>query len=168
MKLFVANTTKQIQEIQYRVPENPKIIVETIPVGQQRRVFKEDATKGEIDAIIRQLEIYGAIRVVDRPRDFNGLVYSIDKPVPSDTMETVVGHNDDVLEQRGFDLRQAAAVAVASDAGIQDGRGLNQLEVSIREENKPGDAPDADKMNQTTSVMRDGEKPTSRGRGKRK
>lgn len=159
MKLFVANTTRQNQQFHYRVPEVPKIMIAEIPIGSQVRIYKDDASSQDVNSIITQLESYGAVNAdsIRGLKSFAGLCYSVDKPVASDAIVRVIDRNDEVLEARGYETRQQAAVAVnnrlAEDGDLRDG-----VSVQFQEEGKRGEDR-ADKMDQTIIVSRDANAP---------
>lgn len=150
MKIYVANTTKQVQQFHFRVVENPRLMMNEIPIGSQIRLYKDDASPREIDSLIYQLENYGAVRAdsVQQTKQFIGLCYSVDKPVRDVTIMLAVNHNDDVLQERGYEIRKQAAVAV-NDALSKVGD-LKGTTVSFKEETKVGE--DAPTLNETIEV----------------
>lgn len=110
--LFVANTSNKHNEFVFRLPERTQSITRYIPAGKQMQVL-EDATKEEVDAVIKQHEVYGLVHQsqIKNACKFAGTVYSIDKPVTVDAMEMAMEKNNDILLEEGQKLREIAAVA---------------------------------------------------------
>lgn len=161
MKIFVANTTKQNQSFHYRLPENQRLLVLNIPIGRQEPISRNELSTPEADAIIHQLRAYGAVRQdeVDRTKPFVGLCFSIDKPVKDTIIERVVGHNDDVLTERGAEIRKQAAVAI--NEALDGGRGdVTGTTVSMKEEVNAG----ATGLDETIAVVREGASPPPKRR----
>ena len=145
MRLYIANATKQNFDFMYRMPEVSGIRVQTIPIGGQIQITGELSTL-QVDSIIAQHAKYGMVSVdeIDRSRNFTGLCYSIDKQIPVAKIMTAVRLNTAVLQNRGKQMRQEAAVAennriertlIENDIpGV-----LNKLEVSVVEEKDRAD-----------------------------
>ena len=133
MKMYVANTTHQVQDFQYRLPDSLKIYKQEIRIGGQIAV-PGDITRNDVDFIVNQHAMYGLVDVkeIDRTRNFFGLCYSIDKPVDVERVKYAIIHNNEVLVERGKDLRKEAAVAVNNAIEEQTG-GLNSLQMDIEE-----------------------------------
>ena len=153
MKLYIANLTHQRQDFQYRLPEDGKIRKQTIEIGEQIQI-SGDLNTPEIDAIIEQHAIYGLINVtdIDRTKAFAGTCYSVGKPVNMERVRYAILHNQEVLEERGRDLRKEAAVAANNSIEEQTQGGLKALELSV-EELPTKDKPDGD-INEKIRVTR--------------
>lgn len=144
MKLFVANCTKQVHDFVYRLPEKGTRL-QRIEIGSQIQVAG-DLSQPEIDAIVDHHARYGMRSVADVKKmktEFVGLCYSVDKPVSRENMEIALQRNDDVLIDRGQQLRKQAAVATSA-AIMQDGnqQNLKGFETSITEVRKDGGEPE--------------------------
>lgn len=168
MRLWVANTTKKNVEFHYRLPEQPRPFVAHVPIGSQVPVHSGDLNSPMIDALIEQLRRYGAVPAeeVDRTREFIGLCYSVDTPVQAKRIQSAVEHNDDVLTERGQEIRTEAAVAIHEglSQAANNPRDLAETTVEVREEAKRGETP---RVDQTVHVSRDsGEAKPKRGRRK--
>ena len=139
MKLYIANCTQQAQDFVYRTPEMPSARTQRIEIGSQTQI-SGDLSTPQIDAIIEQHRKYGLVRVeeIDRTKPFIGIRASIDKPVPIDKIREAVHHNNEVLQERGRQIRQEAAVVVNNSWEEQTGNQLSKLEMSFVEEDKPG------------------------------
>jgi hypothetical protein len=165
MKLFIANCTRQQQGVYYRIPESPTPRHQMIDIGRQITV-SGDLNTPQIDAIIGQLRKYGLVHVdeIDKTKAFAGLCYSVDKPIKVDQIMRGVAHNDEVLDERGQQIRKEAAVAVnnALEQTLQGKADVNKLDVSIEEvAGKDGKSND---FAENLRVTRE-EAPTSPARG---
>jgi hypothetical protein len=83
-----------------------------ISAGQQIQIFG-DMQPEEVKSIIEQHEQYGFIEAsrIKGQRDFVGLCYSVDAPVKLDYIKLAFDLNDKVLDERGQEIRKAAAIA---------------------------------------------------------
>jgi hypothetical protein len=145
-ELYVGNVSKQIQMFAYRTPERPGIVTQTIPIGGQIRVApngtKTDLSTPELDAIIEQHRSYGLTPVDEldalRNHPFNGLIYSIGKPITAERLHKGMQRKEEALKTMGQRIRQEAALAVNSQIEEQIGAPLRQLEMSFTEEEPRG------------------------------
>ena len=137
-KMFIANTTQQVQDFQYRLPENPKIVKQTIPIGGQIQI-PGDLTVHDIEAIIEQHSPYGMVAVseIDRTKPFIGVCYSLDKAVTVNKIMSAIEHNGAVLDARGREIRKEAAVSV-NNAIEEQSRDFRALDIGITEVRKEG------------------------------
>lgn len=123
-RLFVANCTRQVQEVYYRLDFNADGAPEpnarfqpakrqTIPPGRQI-VLGGDLHIKQIEDIVDQLAKYGAVGTLDVPRlkKVAPYVCNVDKSVPVDVIRNVMTVNAGVLTQQGRDRRKKAAIAV--------------------------------------------------------
>lgn len=122
MKFYVANVTKQHYVFTYRVPERAQPCTQLIPVGEQICLAPNgsdtDLSQLEIDMILKQYEKYGIADVngIDHAKGpFNGICYSIGKPISVEKMRKAMLKSDQVLDKLGKQIRQEAAVAAHSD-----------------------------------------------------
>jgi len=141
-KLYILNCTRQVQEFWYRLPENPKLLHQFIPVGGQIQIAGDLSTK-DIEAIREQHAKYGMVAYseIDRTRPFIGYCYQVDKRFTdiASALQRGFAHNDRVLEDRGQQLREEAAIAI--NQSIEDQRAparLTELEVTVEEEGDDG------------------------------
>lgn len=163
-KVFVANTTQQVQEFSYRMLESPKVIMQRIPIGQQVQLPGDGWQPEDIEYLEKQHRRYGMVPVseIDRTKAFIGVCYSIDKPVQIEAIRRALVANLEVLEERGKRNREAAAVATAQQI-TEATPTLRRLEMSIEEEGQAG------QMAEGVRVVRDGEAPgAGEGRQPRK
>lgn len=135
--MYIANCTNQNIDFQYRLPENPKVIKQTIPIGQQIRI-PGDLSTPDVEAVIRQHAKYGLVAVseIDRSRNFIGVCYQLDKPIQVDKLAKAIDHNYKVLDAIGKTIREEAAVVIENtiaDSIPQRLGRLNELEIEIEE-----------------------------------
>lgn len=143
-KLFIANCTKQVQEIHYKIPENSKTFVQKINIGEQILVYRE-ASREDLEAVVKQLSRYGLkdAKEAYKSKGFTGLCFSFDDPVKIDQILEVMEKNDNALDERSQEMRKNAAIA--TNNGIEEGleqqggkTKLKKLSQSIQEVEKPG------------------------------
>lgn len=160
-KLYIANLTRQNYEIHYRLPNDPRKqpYAKLIPRGGQG-VLNHELSAFEISKIIEGQEKYGLIDVkdIDRTKAFTGVCYSIDKEISAAAIEKGIYHNDEVLGQRGQEIREHAAIAInAAMEQTLDEQELNvkvkSLEIEVSEVS--GSYEDGDRLEQTINVTRD-------------
>lgn len=101
-KLFIANLTKQHFDFLYRVPENTKLLSESIGAGKQIALSGE-FTRDVIDLIVEQHLEYGLRAASEVYSNANKdikvpLAYSIDKPVDIDKLLHGITANDDFAQ----------------------------------------------------------------------
>lgn len=128
MQMFIGNATRQIFDFAYRLPEVSGMRSQSIPIGSQVMV-SGDLQQTDIDHILYQHERYGLIPS-DRIKDskaFNGICYSVGKPISVGNLIMAMEHNQEVLREFGANMRREAAVAAS---GILE----NNLEESGRPE----------------------------------
>ena len=112
-KMYVANLTRQAQDFIYRLPETRKSTFQQIPVGGQV-LLSGDLTTKDIEAVIQQHAPYGMVPAAEvaKRREFNGLCFALDRPVPIEALRRGLEANRAVLDARGVELRRQAAIAV--------------------------------------------------------
>ena len=143
MKVFLANTTRQVQDFVWRSIGGQQLHRMQIDVGQQVQMPNDWQTE-DIAYLEAQHRRYGLVRVdeIDRTKDFIGICFSIDKPIPVARIRYALTANEQVLQERGRLLRQQAAVAVAQQVQeAHPGSGLTNLEMTIQEERDDGGTP---------------------------
>jgi|SRR5580765_1190204 len=155
MRLYIGNCTQQIVELPYRVIESAGVRFQKIGIGQQTPI-SGDLNQPQVDYIIEQLSKYGLMEFseVKSTRGHVGLVYSVDKPIPSITLEYGMRQNKNVLINKGKETRKLAAVAInnAIETNLAENElaNLDKLEVSIVEEDNPrGNTVDEDTGSRT-------------------
>ncbi len=113
--VHVANTTQQYRVLSYKLPENPKVMEQTIPPGGQVMLRGRPGGFGseDVKAFVEQTEKYGLIlsdEVGKRP-GMIGLVYSLDRPIRREKLIQQIRQNEAVMIARGKEARSAAAIA---------------------------------------------------------
>lgn len=154
--LYVANTTKQHQQYLFWAKGVNKIIDRRIRAGQQAILWQGDTNV--LDKIITQLEPYGLIPAKDVPRTkpFIGCCYALDAPIDMEKLQLAFEHNNDVLTQRGYEIRKAAAIAV--DGSMDEANPLYRgaLELEVTEVPFPGH--ENTSVNESVEVVRPGQR----------
>ena len=113
--LYIANTTKQNLRHFYRVFEHAQSRFVDIPSGTQVPLGA-NWTKEQTDAVIQNLERYGARRASEAGRKmekFHGILYSVDKPV--NESQIILGHENVVEMQKRRSADEAIKGAKAMD-----------------------------------------------------
>lgn len=169
--LFIGNVSKQIHMFAYRSLERPGIVTQPIPIGGQIRVSPmgsdKELTTPEIDYVIEQHTRYGMVKVeeLDSNRHpFNGLCYSIGKPISVEKLRKAMKKAEDSLNVLGKQMRKEAALAVSSQIENQIGAPLKNFEMSFAEEEpRGGYTDDTDHLAEGVRVTRE-ELPNVEGR----
>jgi hypothetical protein len=140
VKLYIANTTTQNWEINYRLPERDRPSVRKVPAGQQLILVANGSTP-EVDMIIEHLRKYGGRDVSEVPkvRTFIGIVYSVDKPIDPERMMVAHEQNLVALIKQGEEIRKEAAVAIDEKLQEQTEGRAKLMDTSIIEVVKPGE-----------------------------
>jgi hypothetical protein len=142
MSLFISNTSKNHQEVNFRIPGNNRHFTVKIAPGRQEEIYK-DGTLDEHNMIIEQLRPYGlkSIDEIDRSKEFVGLCYQFGKAIPVDRLLPVFSHNDGVIMKGAQERRQEAAIAMddaLSRTAQETGAKFNGLEIEIEEQQQKG------------------------------
>jgi len=171
MKLYIANTTKHIQEFLYRIPEFDRVFPQTIQPGQQVLIY-QDAPKDVLEHIVNQhtdtpKPFCVSVEEAARNHGFIGLIYSFDKPVPLTKIERQFEANDEALAEQGGEQRKEAAAALSHTTDQQAsnmGASVNALEMSIVEQTQKGAQNNEKGINEVVSVVKPG-KASKGGKG---
>lgn len=162
MKVYVANLTKQTFHLHYRLTEDASIRNVVIPIGAQTRIPK-DLNTPDIDFLRKQWEPYRFLDTteLDRAKTYTGICYSVDKPVPAARMIIGQAHNQEVLTDRGREMRAQVGLAT-SDAikqSIKDSgtdATVGKVEATmVEEEPKGGYSPDHEPIGEKVVVDED-------------
>lgn len=170
MKVFVANTTRQVHDFVWRSINNRSPHRMQIDVGQQVQLPGEWQPE-DVEYLEAQHRRYGLIPVseVDRSKDFVGLCYSLDKPISVEKIRRALTLNEQVLEARGRELRQRAAVAVAEQVQTAfPNSGLTALEMTIQEERTDGGKPEVNEGIRVPTAGQGGQGPAPPPRNPRR
>lgn len=135
MQMYVANCSHQNHTINYRLPGSDKIVQLDVGMGRQIPLASRDGFDSlEVEAVVKQLSIYGMIDVKDanRAEGVVPLVYSIDKQVPSDAMTKIIHHNRGVMSSQGARRRKESAIAAIGAMDTEESP-IKKLEMSIEE-----------------------------------
>jgi len=164
-KLFIANTTKHIQQFGYRIPEFARLFEQKIMPGDQVLIY-QDSPKELLEGILLQHTDSPKPFCISsdeamKHKGFVGLIYSFDKPVPADKIEEKFAQNDTALTEQGLEQRKESAAALSQqidENAEMMGAGVNSLEVSVTEQSRKDDNDISGKMNETIEVTGKGKK----------
>jgi hypothetical protein len=155
--LYIANATRQHRVFLFRSPEVKRPQRLDIPSGRQVAIGSSWASDA-MQCVIEQLETYGAKRVADvrgsHLSKFHGLIYSLDKPVDSETIKEGNAAVIDHQERRA--AAEAAKGAAAVDLAMRDpGTGkriAKSTSVSIKQDLPKGEKPSKDNIAMDVTV----------------
>jgi len=154
MKLWIANCTKQIKEIPYRLPESRRIFELKIMPGEQK-ALPHDLTKENCDYFINQQKFYGLRdqKTVKNVKEHVGLIYAVvdgDKPNPIDMnrVTEIRERNDEVItEGVEKDMQQTLLAADHTLRSMTGDEGkVNALEIVEQVPKQENRKPNARRM----------------------
>lgn len=184
MKLWIANSTKQHHQFQYRPriseygaknsdgsfrPTHGDLRRFDVPLGGQ--IYVGDFDQKEIDEIFAQHPHIIQFKDLDKPSGYQGLCYRIGPdPVPFEALLERMDKNDAVRTQQSLDRQTDTAKVIAtnlrsvsenSDAPFKDMRetDVQVAQTGAREVN--GGTP---KLNRVVEVLEAGKEASGRGR----
>jgi hypothetical protein len=132
--VFIGNATKQILEFAYKLPER-KLVTQRVGVFKQVRLAV-DCSQKDIDAIFEQWGKYGLVNATEIEsvrKDFEGYLISVGKPIASEKLARATHYREDVLVERGKQLRKDAAIAMMNTIENETGQIAKNYEVSVAE-----------------------------------
>lgn len=141
MDLFIANVTEQNHTFHWRELENPKIMSQDIPAGQQIKLLS-DKSPEVIQSVIDHHKIYGLVDVAGakKARQLKQkivLVYSTKGPLGADVYELAQESND-VTAAEQVQLAKEKAAYTFGKMIEQDMTGLKEniqeVELEISED----------------------------------
>ncbi len=156
MDLYIANTTKQNHVFIADIAGRGRT-TRNIRAGQQ--IVLSGLSEQQADAIIKHHSRYGMRNRKDigTYRDFVGLCYS-DRPIQSEEIIDVVGHNDTFLDERSQQIREDAAVAAVHGAVEKTQTNINDLDLVIETRTLGEGGQQLDGVNQKVEVTANPEK----------
>lgn len=169
-KLFIANTSKQIYDFCYRLPEEKNFRTEKIQIGQQALIGGGKFSPDQIAHIINQQAdgVLTDANTISRLNLRAGLCYRLEKSVDMERIMALFEHNDKHMNSDAEGRREANAEAISKlmeDRSHELGVPLNRSEVEIVEETpKNGGTP---RIATGLEVVRDGKRPNHTGRQRR-
>lgn len=167
--LYIANATTRNHHFHYRIPEIERLFDQEIGAGQQWQLPKEHRGPDAIEAVISELQRYGAVprSEVGRDKKFSGIIFD-HKPI---SIEAIRQGFEDV-EQAAIDraLEERKKSVVAADDGVarlaqEAGTGVGSVELEVIEEMKPG-ADMSDQQRNLIQVQREGRPVSKRSQEK--
>lgn len=174
-KLYVGNVTNHVKEFTFWVKKASRPYVQSIGIGGQVWVAGYDLPQEDIDYILEQHTRYGLCSVPEALRSlvFDGMAYSIDRPITYEKMNELKMRFNSVLNKRGQELRTAAAIATNEfiENQLQSSQApmrLGALEMDIEELVPPvGRDEDVPEVNDRITVSRTADPSTGRPRAPR-
>ena len=164
MELFIANCSKQDFLFTYMLPENIRPFSHKIRAGAQIKLVQDQL---QVDAIIKQHELYGMMEVTKVKKGFGGLCYRFNKPINVEAIEAGISQSDQENIDRAQEARSITAAAQdqiismkAQEMGIKQKGGI-EFEIT---EDKKNAADQSEKFDQKIEVIHEGEAPKGRGR----
>lgn len=114
MSLYIANTSKQIFEFHFRLPEKRQTVVVKIRPGQQENIYPQ-GSRDVHEYIVEQHRVYGLLPVneIDRTKAFVGQCYQFDKPIQVDRLMSNFQRNDEWMNEQALERRKEAAAATS-------------------------------------------------------
>ncbi|HGK7507605.1 TPA: hypothetical protein ACJ569_003565 [Kluyvera cryocrescens] len=158
MKLYIANTTKQRHIFTFRVLESGRL--RQIPINHGSQMMVHEGSTEELNAIISHHAVYGLVDAskIDQNKDFIGLCYSIDKPVPAKLIEKALRDNDNFLTRNAHNRRQASVAALDSSLR-ESGTGYSgDMEISAEQTKGRDDTDDTPTVSETIATEKRGKK----------
>ena len=159
MELYIANCSKQDFLFTYMLPEIPRPFSHKIRAGAQIKLVQ---SQPEVDAIVKQHQLYGMMEVTAVKKGFGGLCYRFNKPINVEAIESGISQSDQENIERADEARKITAVAQdqiisqkAQEMGLKQKSGI---EVEVVEEKKNA-ADTAPKFDQTNEVLHEGNAP---------
>jgi hypothetical protein len=142
--LFVGNATKQNYVFLYRASGRSSPTAQEIPIGTQVKL-SGDLLPDDIEGIILQHQPYGFMDInnFNSPL-FGGIVYSENKPIPSEKLKKAMIRYQEILDARGKITRKEGAIAASDVIEKQiigednNAMKLTNLEMSVDEDPPKG------------------------------
>jgi hypothetical protein len=133
MKLYVANCSRQNHIVNFQPPERATYI--SLPIAAGAQALLGDYGTAAIDAITAHLASFGARPINDALKDEGvvALAWSTERPASADAVFKIAMRNQNVLRERGVELRRRAAVA--ANNAVDNVGGVREFEMTIQEEN---------------------------------
>ena len=158
--LYVANCTKQTWRFCFRMPETGKEVWVDIKSGQQEEISKGMSAAG-IANVINHLERHGARDHADgklKPEDFDGYLYSLNKPIHEDKI--FMAHDVVVDKQEKRSVDEAVKSALGYERSNRDKKSGKRLakvsEVEVIQDVPSRQKPTGDEVRFSLAVAEDG------------
>ena len=132
MTIWVANTTRQEQEIHVQLPEMRQASIYRISSGRQGEI--KGLSPQQEEAFVAHLLRFGGVKRADlhgKIKGFRGLAYALDKAFKMD--EFHYGHEEVLDAAQSRSVEEAVNSALAADMQMRDSDG-NRLSLSTEVE----------------------------------
>lgn len=160
-KLYVANTSKHVQEVQYWVAGATRAFSQTIGIGQQALIYDTPtATLNDHAHIVEQLARYGVVSAdeighrIGNKKRYTGLCYRFEKPVNIEAIQAGLAHNDEVIDAVSLEQRKISAATLHHNVNETSRGGAPEVELEFIEQQQPGS--NADTKSESLSVVSEG------------
>lgn len=156
--IYIANCTKQTFRFCFRQPESGRILILDIASGKQE-MFGQSMDASHNAIAVNMLESFGARnhkQMSTDIKDFDGILYSLDKPILADDIEAA--HEVLVDKQEKRSATEATRSALAFDAaGKKNGKRMAKVSAVEVEQVIPArERPTGKEVNFGVSVETDG------------
>ncbi len=176
--LYVCNATPRNHDLHFRLPkenaldpEGRRVFHVMIPAGGQKDIARinpgNPMSDADVDHVLRQMPGSRTVSEASASRGFSGLIYSKVKPVDVDAIHAGLSETDQVAIDRALESRKTNALAADDDLakGAQKAGGqISALEVTVKEDAKPGDTSDTERRQETIQVERAGAPARKKGK----
>ena len=137
--MIIANTSRRHWEVRHRIMETGKTIFVVIPMGHQEEI--KGLMPKEQEELIAHLRRFGAVErkeIHQKQQNFEGLVYSLDRPLKEE--EYRAGLEEVIDEAQSRAVVEATRSAVAGDEAVKKQtrgkRMVGDTEVAMQQEEK--------------------------------
>ncbi len=150
--MYIANTSRRHWEVRHYIRATGRNIFVVIPMGHQEEV--KGLTPAEQEELIAHLRRFGAIERPDvhrKQQNFEGLVYSMDRPLREE--EYRAGLEEVLDEAQSRSVVEATRSAVAGDEAVKKNtKGKRMIgDTSVGMEQELGPIKERKRMNVTVS-----------------
>lgn len=148
MKIYIRNTTKQVFEINCRLPEMGRIYMLSLHPKTTKEI--NDLSMEQVERLVAHLDYYGfrnRKEIHGKVDDYHGVLYSLDKPITDS--EVLAGYEVVMDKAQDRSVKEASRAALsASTKQVNDTR-AKEAEIEMVQEN---DIPRKDKLRMKIAV----------------
>lgn len=168
--LYVCNATPRNHDLNFRLPkesaldpEGRKVFHLRIPAGGQKDVAHinpgNPMSDADVEHVLKQMPGARTVSEASAAKGFSGLIYSKLRAIDVDAIHAGLGETDQVAIARALESRKTNAMAADHELAVEAqkaGGEISALEVSVKEDVKPGDNSDTERKDETIQVERPG------------
>lgn len=150
--MFIANTSRRNWEVRHYIRDTNRNIFVPISMGHQEEI--KGLSPKEQESLIAHLRLFGAIERAEvhrKQQNFEGLVYSMDRPLKEE--EYRAGLEEVLDEAQSRSVVEATRSAVAGDAAVTKTTGGKRMigDTSVGMEQELGNMKDRKRMSVTVT-----------------